>query len=276
MVGRSKVSLEPFLKWAGGKRWLLQRDEPLAPVSYKTYLEPFLGGASMFLSMSASPFVISDLNTDLINCYRAIRDDHKKVEKYLVDHQAKHSDDYYYVVRASKSSSRFVEAARLIYLNRTCFNGLYRVNLKGEFNVPRGTKDKVLMQADDFAGIADRLKNGDIISQDFEKTISLAGNGDFVFVDPPYTVNHNRNGFLKYNEKIFSWADQTRLKNCIVQAVEKGAMVTMTNADHESIVNLYSEIGEITKISRNSVIGGKSSSRGMASELIIRIGWAVN
>ena len=268
------MALEPFLKWAGGKRWLLQKEEVLIPSSYGKYFEPFLGGASLFFHARPSSFILSDLNKELIACYRAIRDDYLKIENYLKQHQAKHSDNYYYEVRSSKPSCRFIRAARLIYLNRTCFNGLYRVNLQGEFNVPRGSKNTVLMEADDFAGIADRLKNGDIISQDFEKTISLADEGDFVFIDPPYIVNQNKNGFLKYNEKIFSWTDQTRLKNCIVQAVEKGAMVTMTNADHESIINLYSEIGEISKINRSSVIGGKSSSRGMTTELIVRIGWA--
>jgi DNA adenine methylase len=273
---KDELHMEPFLKWAGGKRWLLKRNQKLTPVYFKTYLEPFLGGASVFLSLQTSRFVLSDLNADLINCYLAIRDNHKEVERYLTHHQNMHSDKYYYYIRALSLSDKYAEAARFIYLNRTCFNGLYRVNLKGKFNVPRGTKDKVLMDSDNFPALSNRLKKGKIISQDFEKTIALAGRDDFIFIDPPYTVNHNLNGFIKYNEKIFTWADQIRLKESVVAAFERGAMITITNADHKSIIDLYSEIGEIAKISRNSVIGGKSSSRSKASEIIVRIGWSAN
>ena len=166
------LNIEPFLKWAGGKRWLLKRNEALVPINYKTYLEPFLGGASVFLSLQTSDFVLADLNSDLIDCYQAIRDDHKKVEKHLAHHQNMHSDEYYYHIRASRSLDKYVEAARFIYLNRTCFNGLYRVNLKGKFNVPRGTKNKVLMETDNFPALSNRLKKGTIISQDFEKTLA--------------------------------------------------------------------------------------------------------
>jgi DNA adenine methylase len=270
------ANIVPFLKWAGGKRWLLKRNDLLAPVHYKTYLEPFLGGGSVFLSLPTSHFVLSDLNAELIDCYKAIRDNYKDVEKHLAHHQNMHSDDYYYHIRALGASDKCIDAARFIYLNRTCFNGLYRVNLSGKFNVPRGTKNTVLLDTDNFSALSNRLKKGKIVSQDFEKTIALAGKDDFLFIDPPYTVNHNLNGFIKYNEKIFSWNDQVRLKNCVVAAFERGAMITLTNADHKSIIDLYSGIGEITKVSRNSVIGGKSSSRSKTSEIILRIGWSAD
>ncbi|MGR3179399.1 MAG: DNA adenine methylase [Candidatus Anammoxibacter sp.] len=211
LSNQNKSELEPFLKWAGGKRWLVKRENQIAPPSYKRYIEPFLGGAAVFFSLPEIPYIISDLNPELVNCYNAIKADFREVEKHLRSHQRKHCDDYYYQVRKSQPRKECIKAARFLYLNRTCWNGLYRVNLQGKFNVPRGTKNKVLLDADNFENVAKRLSKGEILCQDFEKTLSLSGEGDFVFIDPPYTVNHNLNGFLKYNEKIFSWADQERL-----------------------------------------------------------------
>lgn len=271
--GSEQSQVVPFLKWAGGKRWLLNRNEKIFPSEFNSYFEPFLGGGAVLFTADDAPFVVSDINGDLIDCYKAIQDDFEEVEKYLKIHQRHHCKDYYYKVRSSKPRKSHTKAAKFIYLNRTCWNGLYRVNLKGEFNVPIGTKTNVLLGADDFGAISSRLKKGKILCQDFEKTLKLAKKGDFVFVDPPYTVKHNYNGFLKYNEKIFSWDDQVRLKESIVESVNRGVMVTMTNADHESIRNLYSDVCEIDRIDRNSVIAGSSSHRGLTSEVIMRIGW---
>lgn len=263
----------PFLKWAGGKQWLVKRGYQIAPPCYNRYIEPFMGGAAVFFSLPEIPYIITDLNPDLIDCYNAIKTDFRKVEKHLRSHQRNHCDDYYYQVRKSSPREKFIKAARFIYLNRTCWNGLYRVNLQGKFNVPRGTKNKVLLDTDNFENVAKRLSKGEILCQDFEKTLSLSGEGDFVFIDPPYTVNHNLNGFLQYNEKIFCWADQERLKEAISFAVERGAMITMMNADHESIHRLYAGMCKIKIIERNSVIAAKSSHRGSTSEVLMRIGW---
>lgn len=265
----------PFLKWAGGKRWLVRNENQIAPSQFDRYLEPFVGGGSVFFSLKDTPFVISDANPELINCYIAIKDDWGKVLQCLKRHQRLHSDRYYYEIRASKPRFPHTKAAKFIYLNRTCWNGLYRVNLSGEFNVPRGTKDTVLLGTDDFPKISCKLSDGKILCQDFELTLSMAGKGDFVFVDPPYTVKHNLNGFIKYNEKIFSWEDQERLKGAIQAAAARGAMVTMTNADHESIHKLYSGMCDIEEIRRSSVIAGKSKNRGVTSEVLMRIGWSV-
>jgi len=272
-LNQNKSELVPFLKWAGGKKWLVKRGSQVAPPSYKRYIEPFLGGAAVFFSLPGKPYIISDVNPELINCYNAIKTDFKEVEKHLRSHQRKHCDDYYYQVRKSQPRKKCTKAAKFLYLNRTCWNGLYRVNLQGKFNVPRGTKNKVLLDTDNFEKVANRLSKGEILCQDFEQILSLAGEGDFVFIDPPYTVNHNLNGFLKYNEKIFSWADQERLKVAIASAVSRGAMITMTNADHDSIHNLYAGMCKIEKVERRSVIAGKSSHRGVTSEILMRIGW---
>lgn len=273
LSNQNKSELEPFLKWAGGKRWLVKRENQIAPPSYKRYIEPFLGGAAVFFSLPEIPYIISDLNPELVNCYNAIKADFREVEKHLRSHQRKHCDDYYYQVRKSQPRKECIKAARFLYLNRTCWNGLYRVNLQGKFNVPRGTKNKVLLDADNFENVAKRLSKGEILCQDFEKTLSLSGEGDFVFIDPPYTVNHNLNGFLKYNEKIFSWADQERLKEAIASAASRGTMITMTNADHDSIHKLYAGMCNIEKVERTSVIAGRASHRGVTSEILMQIGW---
>ena len=272
-LSRNETKIDPFLKWAGGKRWLIRQDLAIAPQEYDRYIEPFVGGAAIFFSQPSVPFVIADLNPELINCYKAIQSDWKKVENLLRTHQKCHSDQYYYQMRDYKPRLESTRAARFIYLNRTCWNGLFRVNLKGKFNVPRGTKNTVLFETDDFENISERLQSGTIICQDFEKTLSIAGEGDFVFIDPPYTVKHNLNGFLKYNEKIFSWEDQKRLKVMAVSAANRGAKITITNANHDSVKELYKGTGEIVKIERNSVIAGNSAHRGITSEILVRLGW---
>ncbi len=267
-------NIDPFLKWAGGKRWLLKRGVQIAPDNYLSYIEPFLGSGAVFFSMPQDhDFILADVNSELIDCYRAVCSNWRKVQELLKEHDDKHSKDYYYYVRSRMPEIKEEIAARFIYLNRTCWNGLYRVNLAGKFNVPIGTKTQVVLDTDDFEKTSKILKGGKIFCQDFEKTINKAESGDFLFVDPPYTVKHNLNGFIKYNEKIFTWDDQVRLRDALVRAVSRGAQVTVTNANHECIHDLYSDKGFLISIDRSSVIAGSSRHRGKTSEVIIRMGW---
>ena len=260
----------PFLKWAGGKRWLASQHLGLFPAEYDRYIEPFLGGGSVFFALSPPKSILADSNPRLIETYVQIRDNPGRVRELLVDHQAAHSDVYYYKERARRYPQSAVHrAAQLIYLNRTCWNGLYRVNRKGEFNVPRGTKSSVVLDTDDFDAISSLLSTSELHAQDFSKTIARAGSGDFVYVDPPYTVRHKYNGFAKYNERIFSWDDQVRLHKEVVAAIERGALVAISNADHESITQLYQEVGKQTKVSRTSIIAGDAAHRGGVDELLI-------
>ncbi len=267
---------EPFLKWAGGKRWLVRSRTKFAPDSYTRYFEPFVGSGAVFFSMNPGKAVLADLNPELIIVYQQLKNNWRSVESHLKQHSRLHSDDYYYKIRSRKPRTDHTIAARFLYLNRTCWNGLYRVNLRGEFNVPRGTKNSVLLDTDDFSVVSKRLKRCKIMCQDFAKTISLAGKDDFIFIDPPYTVNHNLNGFLKYNEKIFSWDDQIRLKESIANAVERGAKVSMTNANHPSIHDLYRDMGETEILARNSIIAGSTCHRVKTSEILIRFGWTAS
>lgn len=265
-------SYQPFLKWAGGKRWLHSQRNTLFPENFNTYIEPFAGSASIFFHLAPDKAILADVNEELIGTYHAIQSDWQMVKKHLQIHQRQHSKEYYYKVRSSKPRTLHTRAARMIYLNRTCWNGLYRVNLKGEFNVPIGTNTKVIMDSDDFKSTSELLSGKTILNQDFEVTIKMAEKDDFVFVDPPYTVKHNYNGFIKYNETLFAWKDQIRLKKCIDKAVDRGAKVLITNADHDSIRELYAGY-QYSEKSRHSVISGKSIHRTKVTELMIRVGW---
>lgn len=140
--------------------------------------------------------------------YRAVRSDWRRVEIELKKMQRLHSSDYYYEERSRLRRTIHTKAAQFLYLNRTCWNGLYRENLSGKFNVPIGTKSQVIMPDDDFEGASKALQNAKLVACDFEDTIKIATTGDLVFLDPPYTTAHNTNGFVKYNQKIFSWDDQ--------------------------------------------------------------------
>ncbi|TFW18858.1 DNA adenine methylase [Duganella callida] len=265
----SPPSLLPFLKWAGGKRWLAEHVLNLIPSNFSTYYEPFLGSGAIFFSLQPKAAVLSDLNNDLINAYVSIRDDAERVSTVLRRHHRQHSKDYYYEVRGQALRAQHTRAAQFIYLNRTCWNGLYRVNLAGNFNVPIGTKTKVILDTDNFPATAELLNNAELHCRDFEETINLAGNNDVIFADPPYTIHHNHNGFIKYNENIFSWQDQIRLRDSLVRAAARGAKVIMTNANHESVRSLYENGFLLTPVSRMSVIAGASSARKAYEELLI-------
>ena len=224
----------------------------------------------MFLDLAPKKSILSDINEDLINTYLIMRDKPQELKNNLSIIQKKHNKDYYYWMRDQKFSSNFDKAVQFIYLNRTCWNGLYRVNLKGVFNVPIGTKEKVILDSDDFLATSEILKKATITHCDFEETIKSAKRRDLLFVDPPYTVQHNMNGFIKYNETLFSWEDQKRLKRCLIDAKERGVFVILTNADHESIRNLFADLGSYSPISRHSVLAGNAKNRGTTTEAIFQ------
>lgn len=264
------TEIEPFLKWAGGKRWLVNSHPDLLNVNYNRYIEPFLGGGAVFFYIRPANAILADKNKDLIDTYIAIRDNAQEVAELLKIHQLYHSKEYYYHIRECYCTSLTEKAAKFLYLNRTCWNGLYRVNLKNQFNVPIGTKSKVVIEStEEWERIANVLANARLTSVDFEETIDEAASGDFVFVDPPYTVKHNNNGFIKYNQHIFSWDDQVRLSKCILKAKKRGAKILLTNADHESIKELYCSDFLIKSVPRSSILSGNSKFRGQVSELLV-------
>lgn len=259
----------PFLKWAGGKRWLVNRHLNGVPASYNRYIEPFLGSAAMFFSLEPGEAILADLNHDLIATYSAIKDNWRGVASLLGKYQNRHSKAFYYEMRSSNPSSASARAARFIYLNRTCWNGLYRVNLRGEFNVPKGTKENVVLETDNLRRVSLALQRASLVPSDFSPIIQQARKGDFVFADPPYVTSHSNNGFLKYNEKLFSWDDQVRLRDCLLEAKEKGVHVLATNADSPPIRKLYEKHFSLQSVTRCSVIAAGPDRRGITSELIV-------
>lgn len=267
-MSNTKV-VKPFLKWAGGKRWFVANHDDLLFEGYDRYIEPFLGAGSVFFHLQPDSALLSDSNKELIETYQVLKTRWRKVVEMLEGHQQAHCKEYYYQVREVVPSSKIERAARFIYLNRTCWNGLYRVNLQGKFNVPIGTKTTVLFPDDDFQSISKCLQSAEVTSCDFEESIDKAGQGDFLFVDPPYTVKHNYNGFVKYNEKIFSWADQERLCHALNRARKRGASIVVTNANHESISELYRKGFDQYEVDRASYISGKPQFRDRYEELVI-------
>jgi DNA adenine methylase len=266
---RSEATI-PFLKWPGGKRWFVANHAHLFPSSFNRYIEPFLGSGSVFFFLRPAKALLGDINPQIVDTYTALKNDWFEVEQHLERHDECHSESYYYLVRAARPRLLSRRAAQFIYLNRTCFNGIYRVNLEGNFNVPKGTKDLVLFDGDDFGSVSKLLRRAAIKLADFEVLIDEAKKGDFVFADPPYTVRHNVNGFIKYNENLFSWTDQIRLADSLKRARDRGSKIVATNANHSSVRKLYKDRGFFVRsVSRFSSISAAAESRKDFEELVI-------
>ncbi len=264
------LSAGPFLRWAGGKRWLL-REVPtlLGSFAVGRYHEPFLGGGSMFFGFAPPGWsYLSDLNEELIETYEVVRDHPEAVGARLDRHP--NSLSHYYKIRDENPSDPVERAARFVYLNHTSFNGIYRVNLDGRYNVPYGNRESTNTPTpDDLRAVARRLKRVTFGRGDFASVLDNVRSGDFVFLDPPYTVAHNLNGFIKYNHKLFSFEDQRRLRGVIDEIRSRDAYYLLTNAAHDSISKLFTIRGDRRlTLTRRNVIGGKNADRGRATELV--------
>lgn len=250
----------------------MQQNSHLLPQSFARYHEPFFGSGAVFFYLSPKKAYISDVNPWLMDVYLAIQNDYLLVENNLARYQSLHCKDFYYVTRKLKHHELFERAAQLIYLNRACWNGLFRVNRRGEFNVPIGCRSNIFRDGE-LKHVHDSLKGTIISSQCFSKSLTNVKKNDFVFVDPPYTVKHNNNGFLKYNEILFNWEDQIRLRDQLFKLQSKGAKILLLNANHESIISLYEGFGSLHELSRNSMLAASTSSRGRTTEIAIKIGY---
>ena len=259
----------PFLRWAGSKRRFLSDLVPLLPSRLKTYYEPFLGGGALFFLLRPTQAVLGDLCNPLVDTYFAVRDNPHAVLRYLRAYSV--DKETYYRVRGNPSTGRFKKAAQFIYLNKTCWNGLYRVNSRGEFNVPYGRpRTSNIIDESNLLAAAEVLR-GDgvsIATNDFETTVAGAGSGDLVFLDPPYVTGHENNGFVDYNEVLFSWFDQERLANAAREAVSRGARVLVTNAEHRSVRQLYRGF-EAIPMEVHRTISGKMKTRRQITELVL-------
>lgn len=270
---KSIYKVKPFLRWAGGKKWLIKDFNKFLPEKFNNYYEPFLGGGAVFLHLVNSGLLnkdvyLSDINSDLINTYKVLQRNPDELFNELLKY--KNTKDEYYAERGKKYSDDIQSAAKFIYLNRTSFNGLYRVNRKNEYNVPYGFKKyKTLFEFDNLQKISNLLTaNIHFNASDFEALLPFIKEHDLVFIDPPYTVAHGKNGFLKYNQSIFAWEDQIRLKTFIRQVNDRGAFFIMTNASHISIKELFNFSCGFEELQRASLIGGRNAKRGAVYEYI--------
>lgn len=271
--------MTPFVKWAGGKRQLLNKIKELMPKQYANYFEPFIGGGALLFEIEPKNAVISDMNKELVTTYQVFQSKvaFQKLQTKLDEYEINHSEKFYYEVRALDRSLTFSQlsdvdiAARFIYLNKACFNGLYRVNSKGFFNVPFGKKDKIkIYNSENLEAIHHFFisNNIEVYLQDFEKTVSKTKKGDFVYFDPPYDVIENKNSFTAYNENVFDKHAQIRLADTFKNLDRRGVYVMLSNHNTAFIQSLY-ENYHIHIVKATRMINSKSSERGEIEEVLI-------
>lgn len=252
----------PFLKWPGGKRWAAPRICRLVKRHLTgTYYEPFLGGGAVFSELLPDEAVLGDVNAELINVYKMVRDAPMKLARAVKAMPV--SETYYYALRQKKPRSPLRRAARFLYLNRTAFAGMYRVNAEGEFNVPYGGGQRTpspLWERSLIKDSSKALQGIALKKTDFVTIMKKAGKGDVVYCDPTYTVAHDRNSFIRYNERNFSWEDQKRLSLCARQTVARGAVVIVSNAHHRLVRALYPE-ARVRLLRRKSLVSRDASKR---------------
>jgi DNA adenine methylase len=274
MVTRTSdiVAPRPFLKWAGGKRRLIPQYECYIPQNFGTYYEPFLGGGAMFFYLSAKPAVLTDINEELINTYCSVRDDVDGLIQLLSNHQENHQrspQQYYYQIRSSQPRYNLARAARFIYLNKTCFNGLYRVNSQGKFNVPIGRyKNPKICDRELLRSVSDILQQTIIEVKPFTAVLDPAKADDFVYFDPPYHPISTTSNFTAYSRHSFNQDSQIQLRDTFQQLAEKKVKVMLSNSDCALIRDIYREF-KIHKISAARSINSHGKKRGKISELLI-------
>ncbi|WP_029179310.1 DNA adenine methylase [Streptococcus suis] len=274
---RTQPTLQPFTKWTGGKRQLLPVIKSLMPDNYNSYFEPFIGGGAVFFELIPKKAIINDFNSELINCYRQIKDNPQKLIELLVEHQKNNSKDYYLELRSVDRDDRIhamtdtERAARIMYMLRVDFNGLYRVNSKNQFNVPYGRyKNPKIVDSDLILSISQYLNknNIEILTGDFEKAVEDVGAGDFVYFDPPYIPLSETSAFTSYTHEGFSYEEQVRLRDVFRKLDKKGAYVMLSNSSSPLVEELYKGFN-IHKVEAIRTNGAKVSSRGKISEFIV-------
>lgn len=267
----------PFVKWAGGKRQLLDEIKPLLPSKINSYCEPFLGGGAVLFFLQPHNAIVNDLNTDLIEVYETIRDDVSSLIEDLKKHE--NTAEYFYKLRdldrdreSYWSMSKVERASRLIYLNKTCFNGLFRVNSSGEFNSPFGHyKNPNIINEPVLLAVSKYLSSSNILfyNEDFAETLRRVKKGGFVYLDPPYDPVSDTSSFTGYNMGGFDKDEQIRLKNCCDELTRRKIKFLLSNSATDFIKELYKEY-DISIVKAKRRISADSSKRGAIEEVLIR------
>jgi DNA adenine methylase len=268
-------NIPTIIKWAGGKKQLLAQFEPLFPNRIEHYYDPFIGGGAVALYISKhfkpKEVYLSDINEELINVYTVIRDNVEELIRELKEYKKNHSKELYYKVRAinPKTISDVERASRFIYLNKTCFNGLYRVNSKGEFNVPMGNyKNPAICSERDLREASKLLKGARIEVAQFYEGIKGAKKGDFVYFDPPYYPISKTSSFTSYTKDAFLEKEQSKLAEVFKELDKKKCHVMLSNSDTDFIKNLY-ENYDIRKVKATRMINCIAEKRGKINEVVV-------
>ena len=272
------VAPRPFLKWVGGKTQLLgdlhQRVAWLGPLG--AYHEPFVGGGALFFSLYAADRLgkktvrLSDQNQNLLDAYIGVRDHLEEIIKQLQGHKARHSEEHFYQTRATVPSTLPARAARVIYLNKTCYNGLYRENSKGQFNVPMGRyKNPLICDEDNLRAASRALQRADIGRRDFREVLGHAKKGDLIYFDPPYWPLSPTSNFTAYAKDNFGEQDQRDLAATFAALAKRGALVLLSNSDTPLIHELYRDF-HIDIVQANRHVNSKAERRGKVNEVLVR------
>jgi len=267
---------KPFLQWVGGKREMIPQYAKYFPKNYKNYYEPFLGGGAMFFELEPQNAFLNDNNPELIKTYEGVRDNPYKVISLLRELKSHHSSELYMKIRSFDRECNIFEelepyeiAARMIYLNQTCFNGVYRVNQKGQFNVPIGSSlDRLICDEATIQKASAVLKKAKIESRDFFDSLSNTQRGDFVYLDPPYFPISDYSDFTRYTKEKFYKEDQERLRDKIDELSKKGVYVMLSNSNCEFIKDLYKNY-KIIEVQSSRSLNCKKEKRGKVSELLV-------
>src|SRR5690554_2112838 len=268
-----------IVKWAGGKRQLLEKLIEFMPTKFNNYFEPFVGGGALLFELMPAKATINDVNKELLAIYKSLEkeDSYKLMLEELDIHEKNHSEEYYYLVREQDRKPGFFDlpiwqrAARTIYLNKSCYNGLYRVNSKGYFNVPSGKKKTVKTYEIDNMDIIHKYFSSEsirILEGDFEEAVADAKEGDFVYFDPPYDPFKDKNSFTAYTKYDFTKEDQIRLSELFKNLSSKGVYVMLSNHNTKFINELYSGFN-INVVYAKRMINSNSNGRGNIEEVII-------
>lgn len=278
-TARANPKAQPFLKWVGGKGQLLAQLGEFLPLRIERYFEPFIGGGAMFFHLAQrvpSPRAfLRDNNSELMNVYAVVRDFPHELMSRLDAHLARYRSDrenYYYLVRSEHPvpAEQAVErAARMIFLNKTCFNGLWRVNARGEFNVPVGSQQNpALYDRSNILAASRALQGAHLAVQDFRQTMGEAGRGDFVYIDPPYVPISSTASFTSYTKEAFGLAEQRELATLFQDAAGRGARLMLSNSDTPLVRELYRGFAIHTVRARRAV-NCDGSKRGKINEIVV-------
>lgn len=265
--------LSPFVKWVGGKRNVIKQHlYKYLPTNFNSYYEPFVGGGAMLYYLEPNKAYINDINAELINTYKVVKNNPNELLKELKYFKNKNSKEFYYFVRNKKIKNNIKKAAKFIYINKACFNGIYRVNSSGEFNVPFNSKtlDHFSMyDENNILKISDYFNKCDlqIFNEDYLKFLDLPKKGDFVFVDSPYDYEVP-NGFDSYDKQSFGRENQIKLANKLKEMNKKGVMFMATNHDTKLINEIYSEF-RIIKIQTNRFVNVDVNKRKLTGNEVI-------